>query len=75
MDQPPRPETGPPTGPSAGTSAGRPAVLRVVRGNPTDQELAALVSVLLGLAAAAARTAPRPGPPRPSRWRAAVTGR
>jgi len=71
MDQPPpRPETGPP--------AGRPPVLRVVRvvrGNPTDQELAALVSVLLGRAAAAARTGPRPGPPRRSRWRAALTGR
>jgi hypothetical protein len=71
MDQPPRPDTGPPSG----TPAGRQPVLRVVRGNPTDQELAALVSVLLGRAAVAARTAPSPGPPRPSRWRAALTAR
>ena len=38
--------------------------VRVVRGSPTDEELAALVAVL------ATRTAPPPAPPRlASQWR------
>jgi Acyl-CoA carboxylase epsilon subunit len=37
-------------------------LLRVVSGNPTDEELAALVAVLVGLQAArAAQPIPRPG--------------
>jgi len=49
-----------------------PVRVRVVRGNPTEAELAALVSVLLHRAAGAAAAGPEP-PPR-SRWRAALPG-
>jgi hypothetical protein len=47
------------TGPASTLPAGRP-YLRVVRGQPTDAELAALVTVLAARAAAATRAAPRP---------------
>jgi hypothetical protein len=43
--------------------------IRVVRGNPTPEELAAALAVVRARAAAA--TAAEPGPPRrPSRWSA-----
>jgi hypothetical protein len=65
--QPPRPD--PDTGLPDPGSGGRP-YLRIVRGEPTGAEVAALVTVLAGRAAAAARAAP---PPRsawadPARW-------
>ncbi|WP_158892052.1 acyl-CoA carboxylase subunit epsilon [Amycolatopsis anabasis] len=40
-------------------------LLRVVRGNPDDAELAALTAVIT---AAAANPGPPPAPPRRSRW-------
>ncbi|PXY32826.1 acyl-CoA carboxylase subunit epsilon [Prauserella muralis] len=47
-------------------AAGSPPLLRVLRGNPDDAELAALTAVVAGLA-----SAERPEPPAPpiaSRW-------
>ena len=41
-------------------------LLRVVRGEPDDTELAALTAVVLGLASA--RTEPEPEPESRSRW-------
>ena len=52
-------------GPVGDASGSRTPLLRVVRGNPTDEELAALTVVLAAKAAAAT---PAPEPPR-SRWR------
>jgi len=42
-------------------------LLRVVRGEPSDEELAAVTVVLLGAAAASAARAPQPEPRR-SAW-------
>jgi hypothetical protein len=50
----------------SGRSPGRPA-LRVVRGEPDPEELAALVAVLARLAATRAARRPAP-PPRAGRW-------
>ncbi len=46
--------------------AGAPA-LRIVRGEPTDAEVAAVTAVLLAAAATTTATAPA-GPPRRGRW-------
>ncbi len=45
----------------------RRALFRVVRGEPTDAELAALTAVLAA-AAAASKAADRPAPAAPDRW-------
>ncbi|MEV5825025.1 acyl-CoA carboxylase subunit epsilon [Spirillospora sp. NPDC052242] len=42
--------------------------LQVVRGDPTPEEVAALVAVLTARAAAAAAARDGRGPARPSRW-------
>lgn len=49
----------------ADTEQPRP-LLRVVRGNPDDAELAALTAVVAGLASSAQPEPP--APPAPSRW-------
>lgn len=72
-----------PDGVSTGSTDGAPPVLRVVKGDPTPEELAALVTVLASLggpAAPPARRTPswnaprrlhRPAhPPGPGAWRA-----
>lgn len=45
-----------------------PPFLSVVRGHPTDAELAALVAVITARSSAAAARAPAPAPPPRSRW-------
>ncbi|MHA6804273.1 acyl-CoA carboxylase epsilon subunit [Salinifilum ghardaiensis] len=59
------------TGAGAGDGAHRPE-LRVVRGNPDDAEIAALVAALSGAAAGSA-AAPETGPERLNRWGARDT--
>ena len=43
-------------------------VLRVIRGNPTAEELAALVTVIAARARQQAAAGARGGPPAPSAW-------
>lgn len=45
-----------------------PADIRVIAGNPTAHELAALVTVLVGGATRPPSPEPGPGAARPSRW-------
>jgi hypothetical protein len=47
---------------------GTTAAIRIVRGNPTDEEIAAVVVVVHALAAEAARRAAEPGGSDTHRW-------
>ena len=52
--------SGPVTGSAAGSAGEQPPHLRIVKGDPSPEELAALVAVVSGLATARSGVAPKP---------------
>jgi len=64
----PEDSSSPPAGSDTQADPGIPPFLSVVRGSPTDAELAALVTVIAARAAATAGGVPAPPPPPRSRW-------